>query len=116
MNLVTQTNGNIRIVKIYGDIDLYNASELRDIIHNEADSGLTALILSFRDVSYIDSSGIGSLLHIIRTAWAMKVKVAFTEMTPPVMGLIELTKLRTFFPIAETIEDAYRMIGFSMEA
>lgn len=110
MNLITQTNGHIRVIIIHGDVDLYNSQELRDIIHNQADSGIKSLILSFKNVSYIDSSGIGSLLHIVRTSWALKIKIAFTDLTEPVMNLIELTKLKSFFPIAESMENALSMV------
>ncbi len=110
MNLITKTNGNTRVIIIHGDVDLYNAQELRDIIHNQVDSGIKSLILSFKNVSYIDSSGIGSLLHIIRTAWALKIRIAFADLTEPVMNLIELTKLRSFFPIAESMDDALTMV------
>lgn len=115
MNLIAQTNGNIRVIIIHGDVDLYNAQELRDIIHNQVDSGIKSLIISFKNVSYIDSSGIGSLLHIIRTAWALKIRISFTDITDPVMSLIELTKLKSFFPIAESMEDALSMVLFTEE-
>lgn len=110
MNLITQTRGTTRVITIHGDVDLYNAQDLRDIIHNQADTGIRSLILSFKNVSYIDSSGIGSLLHIIRTAWALKISIAFTDLAEPVMNLIELTKLRSFFPIAENMDEAMGMV------
>jgi len=115
LNLITKTDRSTRIIMIHGDIDLYNSQELKDIIHNLADSGVRSLILNFQNVSYIDSSGIGSLLHIMRTAWALKIKIAFADITKPVMNLIELTKLRSFFPIAETMEDAFKMLEITGE-
>lgn len=51
------------IARIVGDIDHHNAKELRETIDDAVtSSGIRELELDFRDVSFMDSSGIGLVL------------------------------------------------------
>lgn len=115
MNLIESTENKLKIIRISGDIDLYNARDLRERIDAVMLEDISSLIINFKDVNYIDSSGIGSMLHILRKAGTLSVKIVFAEVTGPVMSLIELTKLRSFLPLAGTMDEAYKILDIEWD-
>lgn len=58
--------GSESVVHLHGDIDLYNASELRTCIEGLADDGETRVVLDMADLRFIDSSGLGAVVGGMR--------------------------------------------------
>jgi len=114
VRLIKKDIGNSRVIHISGEIDLYNAADMKQII-DEICPGVINIILNFHDVSYIDSSGIGSLLYIQRISAQKGIKVIFTELSEAVKNLIQLTKLTSFFKITETMAEAYAILNIKLE-
>ena len=67
--------GNVTVLDIHGRIDIGVAlafgsegqTPLRDVVRNFARLGQRNIILNLKDVSYIDSSGIGELVASVTT-------------------------------------------------
>ena len=57
----TPTNGGCRVA-VSGEVDVSNASALRDALDEQLSSGEGALAIDLADVPYIDSTGIGVLV------------------------------------------------------
>lgn len=51
-----------RLVSVSGEVDVSNASELRDAIDAALSEGVSSVSVDISDVSYIDSTGIGVLV------------------------------------------------------
>ena len=57
----TSTAGGCRVA-VSGEVDVSNASALRDVLDEQLSSGEGALAIDLADVPYIDSTGIGVLV------------------------------------------------------
>ena len=111
MELKTRKNNEIYVVDVKGDMDLYNSYKLKDLIKKMIESNVKKIIINLGDVSYIDSSGIGALIHIYSTVKKMNYDIVFVNIHGSVKKVIELTKLTSYFPIVGSIEDAFKAVS-----
>ena len=99
-------NGNFVIFDINGEIDLYNAPEIKDQIKAMMDKGKVNIIINLDKVSYIDSSGIGvlisSLSNLKKAGGCLKIINVYAS----VRKVFELTKLTSFFDIYDSEQEA----------
>lgn len=67
MNVTVENNGSLMLVYMAGEIDHHSAAKLREQIDNGVILNRpTKLILDFKQVSFMDSSGIGLVLGRVR--------------------------------------------------
>ena len=66
----------------------------------------SATIINMEKVTYLDSSGVGVLISIFKSAQAGSFNFFLINMDGSVKNVIELTKLNNYFPIAKNIEEA----------
>ncbi|MEM7184054.1 MAG: STAS domain-containing protein [Spirochaetota bacterium] len=62
MEIIQRENNSIPILDIVGEVDLYNAKEVKDILDKIIDEGKYQIILNLEKVPFMDSSGIGTLV------------------------------------------------------
>mgnify|MGYP006277792249 CR=1 FL=1 len=95
-------------LKLKGDLDLYNAPELRRTLSEYIEDG-QAIILDCEEMGYIDSSGIGVLVSTYTQMRAKKLPMWMVNVGGSVRKVLKLTSLLGFFPIAESLEEAISM-------
>ena len=57
---------NTAVIKIIGEVDLYNSSDVRNEFSKQTDAKIKNIILDLGELMYIDSSGIASLIFGLR--------------------------------------------------
>ena len=110
MELKIRKNGEIYIIDVNGEMDLYNSYKLKELVMKMLEKNVKNFIINLEQVDYIDSSGIGALIYICSTMKKMNLKFAISNVHGSVKKVIELTKLRGYFPIANSVEEALLMI------
>ena len=110
MDLKIRKNGEIYIIDVNGEMDLYNSSKLKELVMKMLEKNVKNFIINLEQVDYIDSSGIGALIYICSTMKKMNLKFAISNVHGSVKKVIELTKLMGYFPIANSVEEALLMI------
>lgn len=96
------------LMKAYleGELDHHTAREMREAIDEAA--GLTRpqkLVLDFRDVTFMDSSGIGLVMgrYKLLTSWGGKVSIANTSPhITKVMKLAGMERLASIEPVEQS--------------
>ena len=63
-------------------------------------------MLNLKAVKYIDSSGIASLLEVLKEARQSKKRLVLFGLTAAVLQVLQLTRLTGVFEIRETEEQA----------
>ena len=106
MTISTADQDGKIIMRIEGEIDLYNAPEIKDTIKKHIDSGKTLILINLGKVSYIDSSGIGALISSLSYLKKVGGSLKISNVYASVKRVFELTKLTSFFEIFETEEAA----------
>jgi anti-sigma B factor antagonist len=105
MNAATRTKKGMTIVDIVGHIDLGTSPALRKTLLECLKDG-KRLAANLSDVRYIDSSGIASLLEVLKEARNKQKKFLLIGLTPGVREVLQLTRLTGVFDIYETEDDA----------
>jgi anti-sigma B factor antagonist len=59
---IRELEKEVLVIDITGEIDLYNAPEIKKHVTGHMDAGKRNIIINLDRVSYIDSSGIGVLI------------------------------------------------------
>ena len=107
MELKIRKNGEIYIIDVNGEMDLYNSYKLKELVMKMLEKNVKNFIINLEQV---DSSGIGALIYICSTMKKMNLKFAISNVHGSVKKVIELTKLMGYFPIANSVEEALLMI------
>ena len=93
------------MVTISGEVDLYNVGDLKKRLFSATDGAAESIIVDMKDVSYMDSSGIGALVAGQKKMRVRNGKFAIMNVHSDVMNILKLATLDKFFTIYENEED-----------
>ncbi len=93
------------IVDVIGQIDMGTSPKLRTTLL-ESLNGTQRMAINLMAVKYIDSSGIASLVEVLKEARKSEKRMILYGLTPSVYRVLELTRLTGVFEILETEEQA----------
>ncbi len=92
--------GVVTVVDLGGRIVLGDGSALlRKTIRSLMDSDRTKILLNLADVDYIDSSGIGELVHAYTSVKNRGGELKLLHLTRKVHDILQITKLFTVFDV-----------------
>lgn len=100
---VKQESG-FAIVELTGDIDLSCSPEARKVIL-ECLIGKQATLVDLSGVTYIDSSGVASLVEGYQTAKKKSLEFGLLGVSEAALGVLELARLDKVFPIYASLKD-----------
>ncbi|MDY0199851.1 MAG: STAS domain-containing protein [Bacteroidales bacterium] len=63
------------------------------------------MVIDLGSVEYIDSSGFGALLSVLRVSKSSFAQLKFCNIAPDVMELVHLLQLQTVFDIRDNIDE-----------
>lgn len=111
MELKIRKNGDVYIIDVNGEMDLYNSYKLKELVMKMLEKSVKTFVINLEQVDYIDSSGIGALIYICSTIKKQNLKMAISNVHGSVKKVIELTKLMGYFPMANSVEEALMMVN-----
>ena len=108
MDISSRSKGEVVILDISGEIDLYNAPEIKDIINKLIEQKRYNVVINLKDVTYIDSSGIGALISSLSNLKKYQGGLKIINVFASVRKVFELTKLTSFFDIYDNEDDSVK--------
>jgi anti-sigma B factor antagonist len=106
MHITEKKNNDIFIYTVQGDIDINSSPDIRKAFEKSTNAKAPYIVINLRDVSYIDSSGLATLVEMLKKTRGYGGKLKLTNLAPKVKSLFEITKLEKLFEIYETEEEA----------
>ncbi len=100
---IKEKDGTV-IVAFEGDIDMQSSPEARKVLL-ECLKKKTPLLVSLAGVTYIDSSGVASLVEALQTARKTACKFALVAVSDGARRVLKLARLDKVFAIHDTVED-----------
>ena len=92
---------------VHGEIDLYNANELKEKVNMSTDRAASSnVIIDLKDVEYIDSTGLGILIGIKRRVNEKGGRLILVLYSDRINKLFEITGLNKIFTISRSFESA----------
>lgn len=86
--------GPYTVVGVAGDLDVVSTPDLRDAALALLNRGADRLVLDLRAVTFIDSTGVGSLVRIHHRAGLLGGSVHFVADQQAVLRVLDLMQLR----------------------
>jgi anti-sigma B factor antagonist len=100
MNITIRENRGVIVIDLSGRLTLGGAPAiLRDDIRRLLDEGKTRLLLNLAGLAYLDSAGMGLLVHAYATVTRSGGQLKLSNLTSRVKDLLIITKLCTVFEI-----------------
>ncbi len=105
-SIETRSDGDRHVVALAGEINLRSSPTLHASLLEIIEGRPDRIILDLSGVSYMDSSGIGTLVEIKRRVDRYKGSLILAALQPRVHGLFQISKLERFFTIAADVAEA----------
>jgi anti-sigma B factor antagonist len=107
MRISVRDVGQTKIVEVDGDVDLGTSGDLRRLLF--ATLPLTStLALNLAAIRYIDSSGIATLIEVLKDSQRLNKEFVLFGLSPAVEEVFRLTHVIRVFRIVQTEQEAVR--------
>jgi stage II sporulation protein AA (anti-sigma F factor antagonist) len=94
LNISKQFDRQTLLLRISGELDMQTSETLRQTIDSEIERrGIRQVMLNLKDVSFIDSSGLGVILGRYKKLTALGGALVITNAQPHVLKIMELSGL-----------------------
>jgi anti-sigma B factor antagonist len=107
--------GDVVIMSVKGEIDLYNAPDVKDMISDYIEDDKVKLVMNLEQLSFIDSSGIGALISSLSNLQKENGALKLVNMHGSVRKVFDLTKLTGFFGVYDSEEEAVNSFNQNRE-
>lgn len=114
MNIEVASDHGATVIRPTSDrLDIEVAADFRAQLLSLIDQGNRHLVVDLKDVSFIDSSGLGALVSALKTLKRTTDSgdVRLARLQPPVVSLLEIIRLNrvfTSFPSVEQAVESYQ--------
>lgn len=88
-----QQNDEVVVVKVAGEIDAFTAPKLREELAALADGKSKVITVNLKDVSYLDSTGLGVFVGLFKQVKTIDGELRLIEMSDRLKRLFEITGL-----------------------
>ncbi len=89
------------VVRVFGEVDMNTSPKLRDVLLPAAKQKLKKVTIDLGGVTYMDSSGIATLVEMLQLTLAHKGQLILKSLTPQVKAVFEIAHLTEVFSIVE---------------
>ena len=98
--VTTRDSGDIKIIELHGKITIGAGDlQMREGIQTALAAGAKKLIVDMKDVTTIDSSGVGELVGCYTTATHRGAKLKLMSLPPKISDVLTVTQLITVFDV-----------------
>jgi len=106
MEISVKDKGGATILTLSGRLDLASGTTLKEQVKNQLKKGNTMIHLNLSQVDFINSSGLGSLVSIMKEVRLQKGRFTLSNLASYVQEIFEITQLSHIFEIFATEEEA----------
>ncbi len=106
MKITVKEDGGATVLNLDGRLDLATGAALKEEIKKVCDKGAKRVHLNFQKVEFINSSGLGALISVMKLVRIKKGRLTLSNLASYVREIFEITQLSHVFNIYETQEEA----------
>src|SRR5436305_9696721 len=96
----------IEVIDVRGEIDIYTAPRLRELLTNLVSKGSYQLVVNLDKVGFLDSTGLGVLVGGLRRVRAHDGSLDLVCTRERILRIFRVTGLTEVFGIYETVDQA----------
>jgi anti-sigma B factor antagonist len=106
VDVQSRKEGDATVVAVSGEVDLYSSPKMRDAVINSVSKKSPHVVVDLSGVSYMDSSGIATLVEALQATKRVKGRLVLAGLTERVREVFELARLESVFELKDTVEAA----------
>ena len=96
----------IEVVDVEGEIDIYTAPRLRELLIDLAGKGRYQLVVNLEKVGFLDSTGLGVLVGGVKRVRAHDGSLDLVCTQERILKIFKITGLTKVFGIYQTVDQA----------
>lgn len=94
----------IRFTEANSEIEFNNVAELKKILDDLITRGTAKILIDFKNVIYIDSSGLGILIDAVKRLTKMNGELGILSISKEVLEVFTATKIGQYFRFYKSLE------------
>jgi len=106
MNVTLHEEGPVTVLALSGRLDLASGSALKEEIKKLFVKNRIQIHLNMAEVEFINSSGLGSLVSIMKETRLLKGRLTISNLASYVEEIFEITQLSHIFEVFQTEAEA----------
>lgn len=110
MDIGISEQGGLQVVAVSGEVDLSTSPQVRDALLGCISAG-SGVVVELSGVSYIDSSGVASLVEAFQTAKSKGLSFSLAQISETPLRVLKLARLDQVFVIHETLDEALASVA-----
>lgn len=104
--LTTELRDEFTIVGVSGELDVYTAPALEEVLADLVDEGATDLIVDLSSVDFMDSTGLGLLIKALKWIRERDGSLGIVVVTDKIRKVFQITGLDSVLSLHESIDAA----------
>jgi len=106
MAVKIEMKNGLAVCYVDGEIDINTSPDVKKSFDKLISSKAPKIVVNLTKVTYVDSSGLATLVEILKNMRSYGGRLRLSNMSPKVKSLFEITKLEKLFEIIASEEEA----------
>lgn len=97
---------DIPVLDVTGEIDIYTTPQFKEAVSAAIDQNKPAIVINMAKVTYMDSSGFGTLLSATKRLRPLDGALYLSGCNEAIQRMLQITRLNTIFGVYATEAEA----------
>ncbi|NLD35723.1 MAG: STAS domain-containing protein [Desulfatiglans sp.] len=108
MDINEEIIDKVGVVKLTGRLDAASVKSFKDTVSSLVKKEICNIVVDMKDVEFIDSSGLGSLVSCLRIVNNEGGDIRLSSLQNQIRALLELTRMHRVFQIFDDTDTAIK--------
>ncbi len=108
LKIETRSEGSYLIVSLTGDFDVESSEELKNEVRKKLSSSTPNVVMDLTNVSYVDSSGLGTLIALQKDARFNGGSLCIVGASSQIKRVMKMTNLYRLFTFYDKLEEVIK--------
>lgn len=109
-------DGERHVLAVRGEIDLFTAPELKQVLAESIEAGRIRIIVDLTDTTFLDSTALGVLIGAVKRLRSRDGALAIVNIDDNISKTFEITGLDQIFTIVPTRDEAVDAVDPARDA
>jgi anti-sigma B factor antagonist len=106
LSVTTSRQGDVTVVNVAGEVDVYTAAQLRAALDEEVAAGHVELVVDLDEVTFLDSTGLGVLVGRLKLVRNQSGWLRLVCSNERILRVFRITGLDKVFGIHGSVDEA----------
>ena len=104
-----EVRNNYQLFRLTGLLDAFSEAAFRKVLTKCIDDGPKHVILDLSTIDFVDSSGLGALVQLVKKAQSLDGTLQIVS-NPRVTQTVKLVRLEKFLSLQPTVDEAIKNV------